>query len=161
MHTTEHPLATELDFFARHLDVWLADHSGEFVVIRGEQVQGFYGTLEAGVAAGLDAYGNVPFLVREVTRQQTPAALSTIVTKPDASSVGEGSVPEPGSGKTRLNEAPDPHAHLSDEELEERLPELVRPRRTEDWVEANQAALQDYNRFVAEHGVFSDGRRRF
>lgn len=45
--------------------------------------------------------------------------------------------------------------------LEERLAELVREAHRIRWLEENQEALNDYNRRVERHGVFSDGLRRF
>ena len=37
----------------------------------------------------------------------------------------------------------------------------ARAERWRRWREANAAAIQDANAFVAEHGVFSDGLRAF
>jgi antitoxin CcdA len=45
--------------------------------------------------------------------------------------------------------------------LEERLAEVVRARRREQWGEENREAIEEYNRRVASRGVFSDGLRRF
>lgn len=45
--------------------------------------------------------------------------------------------------------------------LEEKLLELLRADRQKRWLEANAAAIQDANDFVAKHGVFSDGLREF
>ncbi len=45
--------------------------------------------------------------------------------------------------------------------LEERLAELIREARRTRWLGENQEALEDYNRRVERHGVFSDEIRRF
>jgi antitoxin CcdA len=37
---------------------------------------------------------------------------------------------------------------------------LVRAKR-EQWLQANAQAMSDYNEFVDQHGVFSDGLRSF
>lgn len=45
--------------------------------------------------------------------------------------------------------------------LEERLVSKLREIEMERWRQENKEAIQDYNRRVAERGVFSDGLRRF
>jgi antitoxin CcdA len=45
--------------------------------------------------------------------------------------------------------------------LEERLVEIIAQRRREQWLAENRRALEDYNRRIEEHGVFSHGLRRF
>lgn len=45
--------------------------------------------------------------------------------------------------------------------LEQRLAELLRVAARQAWLDQNRAALKDYNRHVEQHGVFSDGLRRF
>lgn len=45
--------------------------------------------------------------------------------------------------------------------LEERLAELVRQRRRQQWLAENREALDSYNRRIESQGVFSDGLRRF
>ena len=52
------------------------------------------------------------------------------------------------------------HINLS-QTLEERLEEILREQDRQTWLEANREAIEDANRFVAEHGVWSDGLRRF
>lgn len=45
--------------------------------------------------------------------------------------------------------------------LEKGLEEQVRAARRERWLEENREAIEEYNRHVARHGVWSDGLRRF
>jgi antitoxin CcdA len=45
--------------------------------------------------------------------------------------------------------------------LEQRLAELVRESRRQQWLQENQAALAEYNSRIETRGVFSDGLRRF
>jgi antitoxin CcdA len=52
------------------------------------------------------------------------------------------------------------HINLS-QTLEERLEEILREQDRKAWLEANREAIEDANRFVTEHGVWSDGLRRF
>lgn len=41
-------------------------------------------------------------------------------------------------------------------ELEERLTETLRRRRAEQWLRDNREAIQAYNKFVEENGIWSD-----
>ncbi len=45
--------------------------------------------------------------------------------------------------------------------LEKGLEEQVRAARRQRWLEENREAIEEYNRHVARHGVWSDGLRRF
>lgn len=44
--------------------------------------------------------------------------------------------------------------------LEERLIELLREEHARHWKEENRAAIEAHNRFVDQHGLFNDLRRR-
>lgn len=45
--------------------------------------------------------------------------------------------------------------------LEQRLVELVRESRRQEWLRENQSALVEYNSKIEARGVFSDSLRRF
>jgi antitoxin CcdA len=45
--------------------------------------------------------------------------------------------------------------------LEEALAEKLAAARREHWVRENSDAIAEYNGFVEEHGMMSDGTRRF
>jgi len=45
--------------------------------------------------------------------------------------------------------------------LEEALAEQVRAAQTSQWKKENAKAIQGYNSFVEDNGVFSDGLRKF
>ena len=47
------------------------------------------------------------------------------------------------------------------EVFESAVDQAVRGRRRETWLEENREAIASYNKKVARHGVFSDGRRKF
>jgi antitoxin CcdA len=59
-----------------------------------------------------------------------------------------------------LRQAKDYNINLS-RTLEERLVELLRKRRRDEWLKKNRPALEAYNRTVEQEGVFSDGVRGF
>jgi antitoxin CcdA len=45
--------------------------------------------------------------------------------------------------------------------LEGQLEQLIRAERARRWQEENREAIEEYNRWVEEHGVFSDRLRQF
>jgi antitoxin CcdA len=45
--------------------------------------------------------------------------------------------------------------------LETALAAELKKRREAEWLEQNKAAIEAYNREIAEHGLFSDGFRDF
>lgn len=47
------------------------------------------------------------------------------------------------------------------QELTARLEDAVRAAERERWLAENREALDHHNRRIAEHGLWSDGKRRF
>ena len=70
-------LERELEHFEAHRAEWLVHHEGKFALIRGDQLQGVYDTADAAYEAGVDQWGNVPFLVKQILPEdlveQSPA----------------------------------------------------------------------------------------
>jgi hypothetical protein len=64
-------LATEMAYFKQHLDELLAHHSGKFVLIHGTELAGVFDTMAAAYEVGVQKWGNVPMLIRQV-RQDDP-----------------------------------------------------------------------------------------
>ena len=46
-------------------------------------------------------------------------------------------------------------------EMEARLTEIVRAAERERWIAENREAIEDHNRRVEQHGLWSDGLRQF
>ncbi|MFI5454376.1 MAG: hypothetical protein ACHRXM_02905 [Isosphaerales bacterium] len=59
------PLAEEVRTYEAHLPGW-ANREGQFVVIRGRDVLGFYPRHEQALEAGYDQLGSGPFLVKQI-----------------------------------------------------------------------------------------------
>jgi antitoxin CcdA len=59
-----------------------------------------------------------------------------------------------------LREAKSLDINLS-QAFEIHLAELVKAKRQEKWLEENRKAIDAYNRYVDEHGVYSDGWQAF
>ncbi len=63
--TSPFPLTQELKTYEAHLPEW-ADRQGQFVVIRGRDVLGFYPCHDDALEAGYDRLGSGPFLVKQI-----------------------------------------------------------------------------------------------
>ena len=59
-------LETELKYFEAHRAEWVEHHDGKFALIKGEHLQGVFDTDEAAFEAGVETWGNVPFLIKEI-----------------------------------------------------------------------------------------------
>ena len=59
-----------------------------------------------------------------------------------------------------LRQARDRKINLS-KTLEESLERILREHDRQAWIEENREALEAANRYVAEHGLWSDGLRMF
>jgi hypothetical protein len=63
------PLRAELDVFEAHLPGWL-DREGQHVLIRGQEVVGFFSTRDEALMTGYTRFGIVPFLVKQVVQAE-------------------------------------------------------------------------------------------
>jgi hypothetical protein len=63
-------LDREQTVFAAKLGGWLSDHEGEYVLIKGDEVGGFYETREKALAAGYAQFGVGPLLVKQILRSE-------------------------------------------------------------------------------------------
>ena len=63
--TEDFPLAEEVRSFDSHLPGW-ADREGQFVLIKGRDVLGFYPRRADALEAGYDWLGGGPFLVKQI-----------------------------------------------------------------------------------------------
>jgi hypothetical protein len=64
-------LADELQYYAQHKAEWLAQRSGEYVVIKHSGLLGFYPSFEAAYRAGAATYGlNTDFLVKQIREHE-------------------------------------------------------------------------------------------
>lgn len=64
-------MTTELQVFAKHRKEWVKSHPGEYVVIVGTTVAGFFGDYETAFRAGLKkAAESQDFLVKQVWAEE-------------------------------------------------------------------------------------------
>ena len=63
-------LAIEYQYFKDHLGEMLAEHLGEYVLIKGRNIEGFYPTYKDAISSGYKNFGNVPFFVKIVEKEE-------------------------------------------------------------------------------------------
>lgn len=64
-------LAVEIEFYERHKSEWLKKCRDQFVVVKGEELLGFFIEFRDAYLAGVEKYGaNTDFLVKPVVEQE-------------------------------------------------------------------------------------------
>ncbi len=59
-------LSREQAVYKANLSRWLADHEGEYVLIKGDKVEGFHESRDKALTAGYSRFGIVPLFVKQV-----------------------------------------------------------------------------------------------
>ena len=62
----QNPLQTELEYFQKHKQEYLNLYKNQFVLIKGEKFAGAFTTEAEAYQAGLEKFGNAPFLIKQV-----------------------------------------------------------------------------------------------
>ena len=65
-------LETELKTYDQNRDHLLGTAEGKFVLIHNSQVVGVYDSKMDAINAGYQQFGNVPFLVKQIVKVETP-----------------------------------------------------------------------------------------
>ena len=65
-------LETELRTYEQHREHLLGTAEGKFVLIRNKEIVGVYDSKMDAIAQGYQKFGNVPFLVKQIVRIETP-----------------------------------------------------------------------------------------
>jgi hypothetical protein len=63
-------LETEIKYYEKNKKEWLAKREDQFVLIKDEQLIGFYPTVESALSEGARLYGLGPYLVRQILEQE-------------------------------------------------------------------------------------------
>ena len=64
-------LAVELEYFSQHKAEWLAQKTGQYVVIKVSTPLGFYPDFESAYRAGVATYGlSTDFLVKQILEHE-------------------------------------------------------------------------------------------
>ena len=61
-----HVLDIELGYFKQHRKEWFKHHAGKFALIKGATIHDFYDTADYAYEIGVELWGMVPFLIKEV-----------------------------------------------------------------------------------------------
>jgi hypothetical protein len=59
-------LRREQAVYESNVSRWLADHEGEYVLIKGEAVDGFYESRDEALTAGYSRFGIGPLFVKQI-----------------------------------------------------------------------------------------------
>lgn len=59
-------LQTELAFYTKHKQEYLSNYKGQFVLIKRETFVGAFTTEAQAYKAGIEQFGNQPFLIKQV-----------------------------------------------------------------------------------------------
>ena len=65
-------LANELEAFERQKDDLLGKAEGKFALVRDDEVAGVFDSKEDAIEEGYKQFGNIPFLVKQIVRVETP-----------------------------------------------------------------------------------------
>lgn len=79
--TTE--LQQELATYERSIGDW-SEHTGKFVLIKGEDVVGFYSTYEDAITEGYNRFQLKPFLVKQVSMIEQACFITPLMRPSDA-----------------------------------------------------------------------------
>ena len=71
-------LEKELETFQKHLPEW-AEYEGKFVLIRGDNVAGFYTSYEDALKEGYEKFKLEPFLVKQINAIEQVHFVSRLV----------------------------------------------------------------------------------
>lgn len=72
-------LDASLATFEEHRDELVRIASGKFVLIHGTDIAGVFDNDEEALAQGYESFGNVPFLVKEITETDVPVSMMSVV----------------------------------------------------------------------------------
>ena len=64
-------LQPELDFYNKHKQEYLKLYKGQFVLIKGDRLIGAFTTDAEAYKAGVEQFGNQPFLIKQVLDDET------------------------------------------------------------------------------------------
>ena len=63
-------LEKERAFYEKNKEDWASRYSGQFALVRGEELVGVFPTIEEALSEGARRFGVEPFLVRQVGKPQ-------------------------------------------------------------------------------------------
>ncbi len=74
----KNPLQTEVHFYNTHKAEYLKLYKGQFALIKGEQFIGAFTTEAEAYTAGVERFGNQPFLIKQVVENDTTVSFPAL-----------------------------------------------------------------------------------
>lgn len=71
-------LKKELKFFQRNKSRLVKNYLGQFVLIKDNDLIGAYTTEEEAYKAGIEKFGNIPFLIKQVLKEEPTYAIPAL-----------------------------------------------------------------------------------
>jgi len=71
-------LKKELHFFEKHKEKYLKHYKGQFVLIKDTKFIGAFTTEEEAYKAGVESFGNTPFLIKKVVKGESVNAIPAL-----------------------------------------------------------------------------------
>jgi hypothetical protein len=75
-------LETELAIYEGMLPDFLKEHEGDYVLIKGDRVEGFWKTKEEAITAGVQRFPLQPFLAKKIERHTKPVVIPVVQCRP-------------------------------------------------------------------------------
>ena len=63
-------LNIEYNIYLKHKKEWLKKREGLFVLIKGEEIAGFYHYYDEAYRIGLKLFGNAPMLIHQILKEE-------------------------------------------------------------------------------------------
>ena len=76
---TEEIFADETSTYNANVEKWVEEHAGEFVLIQGVDVIGFYATYSNALTEGYTQFGVAPFFVKQISTPRQAQFISRLV----------------------------------------------------------------------------------
>ncbi len=74
----QYVLKKELKFFERNKSRFIKKYPGQYVLIKDNNLQGSYSTEEEAYKAGIEKFGNTPFMIRQVLKDEPIYAIPAL-----------------------------------------------------------------------------------
>ncbi len=72
------PLETELEYFNAHRTEWLQHYEGKVVLVKDTELRGVFDSENQAYEEGVKTFGNVPFLIKRVLREDLVEAIPAL-----------------------------------------------------------------------------------
>lgn len=72
-------LIEELHFFEKNKEEYLKHYEGQFALIKGKKLIGSFTTEEEAYKAGVEQFGNTPFLIKQVVKKEPINAIPALM----------------------------------------------------------------------------------